>query len=863
MKHLNFSFRLRPLRLKKIVSIGYWLLNSSEQACPSFAFPNLRRFSSFIGLFCLLIFVNPAQAQNYGMRDDGGVNLPTVTYWYSEQASNITEKGAQFNGKNFGVIQNFEFRGASIKVWKTAGGDVTGAQFKYKVWKQGNAEPDEYVVRNIGWSSNDEEGTYVLQTWANFGSPIEITTGLVGGIYNVKILFSITGTGVPGITENGPFSAIFEIPTVSSAAEILSFVLAEQSAPATINSANSTVTISVVHGTSLTALTPSITVSAGATISPASGQPQNFSNPVQYTVTAQDGITTKMWTVTVTVSPPKYSVTFNVDMTPAVAANQFNPATDSVDIGANFNNWSGGGAMVSQGNNIYSLQTSAIFEEGEVISYKYRINGSWATSEFPSGDNRFYTVVAGTNTINDVYNRRITFANLEWPSSTAVEIGASVDIYSQVTVENATIGSNGVEGMQVWVGIHTENTNPSGWTQWNLATWNGLGMYSNRPEYKYTLNTTGMAEGTYYYANRFKLGNGEYVYGGYSSTGGGYWDGTNNVSGVLTLQQQIQTFPVTFTVTNENPAVTMIYIKGSFNGWTEVAMENSGGNQWTKTFNIPAGNYEWGITDQNQVWLLPSSQNLTFSVSATGVITGQTSYTVQGGGTGNASILDRWIIYQGSQVVYVGGSEFNGSQLGAFNTNQSLILKGAGLKTFKEGIYDITGASIFYRVHPVGNATGSYQVVNLPWKENLPEAGQQVWEEAEQNINLINGLAPGQYQIEIYFEAYYKIGDQTAIYTFVDNNNGNNYSAGFTVSQTTGINDLGAEIRFFPNPVSDLLIVSTKSKLESIEVFDFNGNLLGRTNESEIRLSHLVNGLYIVKIVTESEVLYGKVLKSN
>ncbi|HON19050.1 MAG TPA: T9SS type A sorting domain-containing protein, partial [Salinivirgaceae bacterium] len=457
----------------------------------------------------------------------------------------------------------------------------------------------------------------------------------------------------------------------------------------------------------------------------------------------------------------------------------------------------------------------------------------------------------------------ITFANIQYPGSATVEIGASVDIYSQVTVENATIGSNGVEGMQVWVGIHTENTNPSGWTQWNLATWNGLGMYSNRPEYKYTLNTTGMAEGMYYYASRFKLGNGEYVYGGYSSTGGGYWDGTNNVSGVLTLQQQIQTFPVTFTVTNENPAVTMIYIKGSFNGWTEVAMENSGGNQWTKTFNIPAGNYEWGITDQNQVWLLPSSQNLTFSVSATGVITGQTSYTVQGGGTGNASILDRWIIYQGSQVVYVGGSEFNGSQLGAFNTNQSLILKGAGLKTFKEGIYDITGASIFYRVHPVGNATGSYQVVNLPWKENLPEAGQQVWEEAEQNINLINGLAPGQYQIEIYFEAYYKIGDQTAIYTFVDNNNGNNYSAGFTVSQTTGINDLGAEIRFFPNPVSDLLIVSTKSKLESIEVFDFNGNLLGRTNESEIRLSHLVNGLYIVKIVTESEVLYGKVLKSN
>jgi len=53
-------------------------------------------------------------------------------------------------------------------------------------------------------------------------------------------------------------------------------------------------------GTDVTNLTPTITVSQYATISPASGVAQDFTNPVTYTVTAQDN-STKSWTVTVTV----------------------------------------------------------------------------------------------------------------------------------------------------------------------------------------------------------------------------------------------------------------------------------------------------------------------------------------------------------------------------------------------------------------------------------------------------------------------------------------------------------------------------------------------------------------------------------
>jgi hypothetical protein len=59
-----------------------------------------------------------------------------------------------------------------------------------------------------------------------------------------------------------------------------------------------TITLVLPNGTSLASLTPDITIS-GASVSPASGAAQNFTNPVQYTVTAADG-STKVYTATVT-----------------------------------------------------------------------------------------------------------------------------------------------------------------------------------------------------------------------------------------------------------------------------------------------------------------------------------------------------------------------------------------------------------------------------------------------------------------------------------------------------------------------------------------------------------------------------------
>ena len=62
------------------------------------------------------------------------------------------------------------------------------------------------------------------------------------------------------------------------------------------------IAVEVANGTDVTKLKPTIVVSKDATVSPKSGTQKDFTNPVTYTVTAEDGTTKTVYTVTVTVA---------------------------------------------------------------------------------------------------------------------------------------------------------------------------------------------------------------------------------------------------------------------------------------------------------------------------------------------------------------------------------------------------------------------------------------------------------------------------------------------------------------------------------------------------------------------------------
>jgi len=82
--------------------------------------------------------------------------------------------------------------------------------------------------------------------------------------------------------------------------DITSFTVPGQIGLTAIDAAAKTVDITVMNGTDVTMLIPTITVSPDATVSPTSGTSQDFTNPVIYTVTAEDGMM-QPWTVTVSV----------------------------------------------------------------------------------------------------------------------------------------------------------------------------------------------------------------------------------------------------------------------------------------------------------------------------------------------------------------------------------------------------------------------------------------------------------------------------------------------------------------------------------------------------------------------------------
>lgn len=97
---------------------------------------------------------------------------------------------------------------------------------------------------------------------------------------------------------------------VARGRQILSFTYG--AAAGVIDQVNGTITMELPAGTSTT-FAPTIRVSDFATVTPASGETQDFSKPVKYTVTAQNG-STNTYTVTVTVSQEQVENPYKADM---------------------------------------------------------------------------------------------------------------------------------------------------------------------------------------------------------------------------------------------------------------------------------------------------------------------------------------------------------------------------------------------------------------------------------------------------------------------------------------------------------------------------------------------------------------------
>lgn len=104
-------------------------------------------------------------------------------------------------------------------------------------------------------------------------------------------------------THGRGFFAGFLSGVLASDAKLFSFSFTDPIAiiETTVDSVAQTIAYTVERGTDISNLTPQITISEGATINPGLGEPQDFTNPVKYTITSEDGATTATWTVSVSV----------------------------------------------------------------------------------------------------------------------------------------------------------------------------------------------------------------------------------------------------------------------------------------------------------------------------------------------------------------------------------------------------------------------------------------------------------------------------------------------------------------------------------------------------------------------------------
>ncbi len=95
---------------------------------------------------------------------------------------------------------------------------------------------------------------------------------------------------------------------------------------------------------------------------------------------------------------------FTVDMTKAIDAGTFDPELDFVDVAGSLNDWGGSDPLTLDEGNIYSIKVNNI-GVGDSIDYKFRINGSWDSNEFPGElPNRTYTAIYGYQIVHHFYD---------------------------------------------------------------------------------------------------------------------------------------------------------------------------------------------------------------------------------------------------------------------------------------------------------------------------------------------------------------------------------------------------------------------------------------------------------------------------
>ena len=231
---------------------------------------------------------------------DGGKTWTDCTKDITLSTDGITSE----NGIQVRVKETLNNAAGEVKTIDITENENIPAVGKVNCLSKGNTGKLTDVTAEMEYSSDNGK------TWtAITGDTVE---GLAGG--NYKVRYKAAGTVLPSKAQE----LVIDSYIASEEKALTSFKLGD--AVGVINEKDHTVTVTVPYGTDVTKLSPEITVSNLATVSPASGEVNDFTKPVKYTVTAEND-STQDYIVTVTVELPKLlTVTAPADKTLAAFA---------------------------------------------------------------------------------------------------------------------------------------------------------------------------------------------------------------------------------------------------------------------------------------------------------------------------------------------------------------------------------------------------------------------------------------------------------------------------------------------------------------------------------------------------------------
>lgn len=163
--------------------------------------------------------------------------------------------------------------------------------------------------------------------------------------------------------------------------------------------------------------------------------------------------------------------------------------------------------------------------EGEISLSNINFSDSEGASiDFTAPENAEYMVL-----------KSIVDFSLTIPANIDVTEGDSYLATGEIYATGITIDDDFTDSLQVWVGVHETNTDPSTWdeTAWELMT------FTEQIENDYFAYSGDIAfqrpVGTYFVALRSEIsGSGDYEYGGI----GGFWDESTNPSSEMEIMEQ-------------------------------------------------------------------------------------------------------------------------------------------------------------------------------------------------------------------------------------------------------------------------------------------------------------------------------------